>query len=311
MLNRKKNVSSNELIEIIRKSCMKMSDIKSKLDTDDLINQGLFLMATTYFEATLRDVMHQILIINPGKLKKDKFTINKNVLCNSDDHKIINDVIENELFNLFKGNVKEQLLYIIEIVSNIKYANIKNKPQNENIMTVITKCSDISIYRNSLIHNAGISSKDFPEKVDIYKYDINQELLIEKELIIKFINDYLDFFDILAERILKNVDFKQKARIEQLRDLWNQCFDSPILKFDEYWIIDEERDLIVDVKYPKYEGSISSSEKVYLSIWRHQFYDAIPTHEFLLCSVNEDIIYKIYKGLEKVKFYYMHQQAHR
>lgn len=289
-----------------------MNEIKSKLDDGDLVNQGLFLMATTYFEATLRDVMHKILITNPRKLKKEKFTINKEVLCNSSDDIIINDIIENELFNLFKGNVKEQLLYIIEIVSNIKCGNIKNKSQNENIMTVITKCSDISIYRNSLIHNAGVASKDFLERVEIYRcYDIGKKINFKKELIIKFINDYLDFFNILKEKILRNIEFKQKTKIEELRDLWYQCFDSPILIFDKYWVIDEERDLIVDVKYPNYEESISSSEKVYLSIWRHQFYDAIPTEEFLLCSINEDIIYKIYKGLEKAKFYYMYQQAHK
>ena len=47
-----------------------------------------------------------------------------------------------------------------------------------------------------------------------------------------------------------------------------------------------------------------------LSIWRHQYYDTNPTKEFLVCSINEDIICEIYKVLDKVKFYHMYQMAH-
>ncbi len=83
-----------------------------------------------------------------------------------------------------------------------------------------------------------------------------------------------------------------------------------LLLFEDYWAIDEEQDLITDIKYSDYEENLSSSEKVLLSIWRHQYYDAIPTKEFLLCSINEDVIYKIYKILDKVKFYHMYQMAH-
>jgi hypothetical protein len=307
----KQTVSSDELIEIVNTSCNKMNDIKLKLDKDSLINQGLFLMATTYFEATLRDVMYQILVSYPEKLKRDKFTINKEILCKYNDSEILNEIIENELFNLFKGNVKEQLLYIIEIVSNIKSENIKGKPKNEDIMNVITKCSDISIYRNTLIHNAGIPAKDFSEKIEIYLHIVdNKKIDYTNELITKFINDYLDFFVLLEEKILKNIDFKTQTKIEQLRSLWNQCFHSPLLLFEEYWTIDEEQDLITDIKYSDYEENLSSSEIVLLSIWRHQYYDAIPTKEFLLCSINEDVIYKIYKILDKVKFYHMYQMAH-
>lgn len=305
----KQTVSSNVLIEIVNTSCNKMNDIKLKLDTDSLINQGLFLMSTTYFEATLRDVMYLILVSYPEKLKKDKFTISKEALCKYNDSEILNEIIENELFNLFKGNVKEQLLYIIEIVSNIKSENLKGKTKNEDIMNVITKCSDISIYRNTLIHNAGIPTKDFSDKISIYLHT-DKKIDYTNDLITRFINDYLEFFVMLKEKILKNIDFKAQTKIEQLKGLWNQCFHSPLLSFEEYWVIDEERDLITDIKYFKYEENLSSSEKVLLSIWRHQFYDAIPTEEFLLCSVNEDTIYKIYKGLDNVKFYHMHQLAH-
>jgi len=69
--------------------------------------------------------------------------------------------------------------------------------------------------------------------------------------------------------------------------------------------------LIIGIKYPEIENSISSSEKVLLSIWRHQFDDFIKTEEFLLCSINYYKIYKLYKGLDSLKFYHMKQKSDR
>ncbi|CAH0122584.1 hypothetical protein PAE9249_05156 [Paenibacillus sp. CECT 9249] len=299
---------SNDLIDIISKNSDILNEIKLKLQMDNLINQGLFLMSTTYFEATLRDVMNKILISKPEKLKKDNFTISKDNLSSLDDSAILKSIIENELFNLFKGNVKEQLLYIIEIVSNIRVSNIVNKSKHEDLINIINRCSDISYYRNCLIHNAGKTNNGFNKKIHFYK-NHSSNLFFSKDLIENFINDYLKLFDILRDKIIKNTEFKQKTRIEQLRQLWSDCFDSPILVFDDYWEIDEDRDLIIDVKYPDCERGLSSGEKVYLSIWRHQYYDAIKTEEFLICSVDVKIIYKIYKGLSDVKFYYMYQQS--
>lgn len=306
-------VYSTDLIAILDRNIETMIAISSKLNSDDLKNKGLFLMSTTYFEATLRDLMYKILINHPDKLKKDNFTINKQVLCDYGDTRdsyILSYIIENELFNLFKGNVKDQLLYVVEIVSNIKVSSISNKPKHQDTIEIINKCSDVSIYRNCLIHNAGVKSKDFNERIQFYKYpDANVNILFSKELIGKFIGDYLDFFKLLKEKIQKNIDFKQKTRVEQLRQLWAECFNSKLLNFDDYWEIDEERDLVINIKYTKYEDSLSSGERVYLSIWRHQFYDSVKTEEFLIVSVDIDKIYRIYKVLDEVKFYYMHQQA--
>jgi hypothetical protein len=302
-------IYSNDLLEIINRSCSKLNDIKSKLIKDELINQGLFLMSTTYFEATLRDVMNKILISKPDKLKKDNFTISKNDLCSLDNFSILKTVIENELFNLFKGNVKDQLLFMMEIVTNIKVSTLVSKSKHEDIIDIITKCSDISYYRNCLIHNAGLKSKNFDENTKYYTTS-NNHLDLRRENIEVFINDYLTLFEILKDKILRNSEFKQKTKLEQLRQLWKECFNSPILIFDDYWETNEERDLVVNVKYPDCENGISSSEKVYLSIWRHQFYDPIKTEDFLICSVDENILFKIYKGLSEVKFNHMHQQAH-
>lgn len=267
----------DELVFLIDISLRKFDEIKEKLGDDSLVNQGLFLMMTAYFEATLRDIMLVVLVSDIEKLNKDTVTIDKKTLLNSTND-IKKSVIDDELYHLFKGNVKDQLIYAAELLGNICKRNIK-KPKNKNIYEYILKCSDISYYRNALIHNNGYKGKDFDDKVEIYKSD-NQKLNYKIENIKQFINDNIMLLKIFREKIIGNVEFTKYTRVNHLRELWRECFKSPILRFDDYWEIDDEKDLILEIKYPEFESSISSSEKVYLSVWRHQFYDPIPTEEF-------------------------------
>lgn len=109
--------------------------------------------------------------------------------------------------------------------------------------------------------------------------------------------------------IRKNSTFTSFSRLNHLRETWSNCFSSPLMQFDRFWDCDEARDLIIGIKYSDVESSISSSEEVMLSIWRHQYYDAIPTKEFLLCSVNDDTISYIYKELKRTRIYHMWQEA--
>lgn len=123
-----------------------------------------------------------------------------------------------------------------------------------------------------------------------------------------FINEYRDFFRYLVDEIDKTFrNYKNLSVLEKAEILWKNCFSSPVLQFEDYWCVDKKRDLITNIRYPEVEKSISMSEKVLLSIWRHQFDDSIKTEDFLLCSVDYHKIYELYIGLDNLKFYHMHQ----
>lgn len=97
----------------------------------------------------------------------------------------------------------------MEIVTNIKVSTLANKSKHRDIIDIITKCSDISYYRNCLIHNAGFKSRNFDESTQYY-INPHHKLDLSREIIKNFINDYLNFFDILKDKILSNTVFKQK-----------------------------------------------------------------------------------------------------
>ena len=310
---KRKIVYAEDLLNITDSCIKKLQDIEKKLGDDLLINQGLFLMITAFFEDSIRQLMKIVLVAYPEKLTKDSCSISREQLCSIADkgHSII---IDNELYFLFKDGVRSQLEKLLKILFNKEYKNDKKQSTQNSISEYekesIIRLEEISLFRNALIHNVGKESLELNERVRHFKTQSGQIPALDSELIQKFINEYRNFFRYLNSEI--NRTFRSRDNlsvIEKTEILWKDCFSSPIMQFNDYWEIDKERDLITGIKYPSCAGSISSSEKILLSIWRHQFDDTIKTEEFLLCSINSYRIFELYVGLDKLKFYHMKEKS--
>lgn len=312
MISKRGKVYSEDLLNNIKLFEDKLIKIEEKLGNDFVINQGLFLMITAYFEESIREIMKIVLISFPEKLTKDSYTISREQICTVAD-KGHNIIIENELYLFFKDGVRTQLEKLLKILFNKEYKSDK-KSSNKNSIREdekesIIKLSEISLYRNALIHNGGRVSIEINEKVKYFKPKNTKNLNFDSDTIKLFIDEYKKFFTNLNIEI-KNTfsSFESLSVIDKTKILWEETFSSPILQFEDYWEIDNKRDLIIGIKFPVIENNISSSEKVLLSIWRHQFDDTIKTVDFLLCSVDYDKIYELYKGLDELKFYHMKQK---
>lgn len=312
MKSKRKIVNADDLVSITQTFQNKLDKIKKKLGNDTLINQGLFLMITAYFEDSIRELMRIVLVAFPEKLIKNSCTISREQICAVADegHSVI---IDDELYLLFKDGVRTQLERLLKILFNKEYGGAKRSNErntiSENEKNAIIKLEEISLYRNALIHNGGKVSTEMNERVKSFKpTEAGNNLRFDSNLIHSFVKVYYDFFVFLEKKIKETYrSYQHLSRIERVKILWKKSFSSPMLRFEDYWDVDNERDLITDIKFPDFEDCISSSEKVLLSIWRHQFDDSIKTEEFLLCSINYHKIYEIYKGLDDVKFYHMKQ----
>jgi hypothetical protein len=309
MISNRREVYSDDLLDITRKFQEKLEEIEKKLGNDFIINQGLFLMITAYFEDSVRTLMKVVLFNFPEKLTKDSYTISREQICTVADngHDVI---IDNELYYLFKDGVRTQLEKLLKILFNKEYKKNANRNSiSEKEKESIIKLMEISLYRNALIHKGGKVSNEINEKVKYFKPQSGKELRFDSKLIELFIKEYKKFFQYLTQEINSTYSsYIDLSVIAKTEILWKNCFSSPILQFEDYWEIDEERDSITKIKYPKIEKNISNSEKILLSIWRHQFDDSIKTEGFLLCSVDYHKIYQLYKGLDNLKFYYMQQK---
>lgn len=305
MYSIRKKVYADDLIEITEQFIKSIYEIRETLGENNLINEGLFIMANSKFEDSLRQIMRIILCSFPEKLYSKTFQISRNDIVKIADigYKVI---VDNELYALFKNGIQEQIEKLFLTINNLEY-----KYMEQELRICIEKCKEISFYRNALIHNGGKPTNDLSKDTKIFKIQSGiSKITYSKNLINQFLEVYLDLFNRIEEEIKKTYTFySQLSKIDKIKIAWEKCFKSPVLQFEDYWDIDYVNDLIKDVKYPKFEDCISSGEEILLSIWRHQYDDRIPTKEFLLCSISYQEICELYKDLVELKFYYIKQTA--
>ena len=137
---------SEDLLNITNTFQIKIEEIKKTLGSDMLINQGLFLMTTAYFESSIRELMRIVLVSFPEKLAKESCTISKSQICAIADkgHSII---IDNELYSLFKEGVRVQLERLLKILFNKEYRN-KN---SDNKNAIVQEVKDYQNRRNIIL----------------------------------------------------------------------------------------------------------------------------------------------------------------
>ncbi len=295
-----------DILQITEDFKIRLEEIKSKFSSDRLINQGLFLMSSAIFEDSIRGIIRRILISFPEKLNKKEYKISREEVCKI-SRKGFEVIIDSSLFYIFKDGVKNQLKYLFKIICNYKESN------SEDIDHIIQKCEEISQIRNYLVHNGG----KLPLKIIGSMGNGNkayQSINLDKSQLNEYLDDYLFLFDLIETELKKKFSNYKKpvSKIQRLRELWDDCFESPLLNFDEYWDYDTSKDILTNAKFLDCEVSLSSSEKVLLSIWRHQFNDIYNTEEFIVLSLDDNTISKInkmYLMFNKVKLYHMHQRA--
>lgn len=258
-----------------------------------------------------------MLFIFPEKLPKETCTIAREQIgiIATDGHKVI---IENELYLVFMKGVRFQLENLLKILFNKEYKkDDKNKCAIPNeIKQLLQKLEEISLYRNALIHKGGKVNVEIYEKAKIFQFWNNNdnEIIFSPETMKIFATEFENFFIYIDREIKKTYRFYSSiSNIEKLKELWNDCFflKENASKFENYWEIDSVNDLIIGIKCPKY-NCMSRTEELFLSIWRHEYYDTIKTNEFLVCSITDlDQFSKLYKGFRETEFYYMYQKAEK
>ena len=73
----------------------------------------------------------------------------------------------------------------------------------------------------------------------------------------------------LRERMSKQ--YAEYTKIAAVRRLWKYIFSSPVMPFDEFWILDESEDEVAAMKHGQHETTLSSSERMFLAVWRSHF----------------------------------------
>jgi hypothetical protein len=130
---------------------------------------------------------------------------------------------------------------------------------------------EIKATRNLLLHNDLIVNDNYLEqagkqcRASSKGYRIKVDFLYVHDCIEVILN----FENHLRSKILEK--YKEYTKVSANRRLWSFMFHSPVLQYDDYWDVNEEKDSIFAMKQSRYVNNLSNSERLLLGLWRSHF----------------------------------------
>ncbi len=251
-----------EFFEPIDNAKMELNVIKEcmNIKNDNFILKGLFVYSTSLFESSLTDCLKKYLIAFPnfidnGSISSKDILFLSNASSASD---VLEHLIDNYIHDLSFKNYDK----VMDI--SLKIMGINN---NE----ITYKCKDLKerkARRNILVHN-----NLFVDKVYIHQSGCNPESYGEQlSISSKYLTDALNLFlDVLEQIRTKLCElFSEYNRERLIKDVWHYVFQSPLLRYDDYW-----GKGYLDIMGNKDKiSSISSGEKTWLAYWIQHYNSA-------------------------------------
>ncbi|WP_094603392.1 hypothetical protein SPSIL_014280 [Sporomusa silvacetica DSM 10669] len=256
--NRPILLTLKDLLKPISLAKKNINETQKNDQLSEFVIQGVFVLLVSRFEIMITDILLYYLKWMPNKLEFKEAKFSKDELLSEI---LINLQIEKSVNSLSYKNLREVLDFFFHTLS----INVSDKEK------YIDKLIEIKETRNLLLHNNLIVNRNYIEKAGILKRSdrLEDKLKLDKQYLIeaKMILESL-IFDIEKSLIEK---YSNYSKIVALKSLWNYLFTSPIMNFEDYWIIDEASDSIIALKRYKYEDGLSGSERLFLGMWRAHF----------------------------------------
>ncbi|GAB6180365.1 hypothetical protein JCM14036_16840 [Desulfotomaculum defluvii] len=258
-----------ELLKPINNTLSDYNNIRidiENIDKKSLIN-SIFVYVFALFEVSLNHTLEYFLNAQPKNLENKEIKVDRDLLIES---VFPQDIIKNHVENYV---IRLSYLSLVEYIK--EYCKIFGIVPNIN-EDYFNRLIEKKATRNLLLHNNLKINSKYIETAGKCKRgnDIGKNLEINK----KYIFDSIEIISDLLINIKKTLQDKYKKYTKEkvLRDIWNYLFQSPLMSFDMFWIVEngQVKGFNSDIA-SKYMNSLSSSEKTILSIWLMQFNTSI------------------------------------
>lgn len=247
-----------------------ISKIQSSLQNtgnDDFAFKGLFVLGIAQFESMLNDLMINMLRFYPQKL-----TLLKHIPI--DERATGNGVGQEQILN---GEVISQ---IIETnVNRLAYSSLDNflktftkvfsiEDSDLNLSQILDQLIEIKETRNLLLHNNLVTNDFYIKKIRSVKRatEIGQKLTVDKAYTEVSLNVIANFIEAIVVQVRSK--YGHFTILPLLKKLFAFNFSSPIIHFDEFCTLNEDKD-IYDGPFKMSDGR-SSSENFFLEFWQAQ-----------------------------------------
>ncbi|MFY0698602.1 MAG: hypothetical protein JXR11_12160 [Balneola sp.] len=249
----------HELIKPIDQALDRIEEIRQRKinNVDSIILEGLFALGVSSFENSISDTLRILFTHIPDKLDIKSEIISKQYLINGEPLK---HAIENKVNSVGYKNLEDILTYFS------KATGIK-----EDVVTTeeLNSLRELKATRNLLLHNNLIENSFYLETAGPNmrqpqghrrRLEIDQNYLFESLVTLRTI---LSKFK--TELLEKYSDY---TKVNAIKKLFEFIFQTPIMKFENEFEVDEERDVIGVIKRDSSRReSLSHSERFYYDIW--------------------------------------------
>jgi hypothetical protein len=235
----------------------------SKGSCSEIVREGLFVLAVASVETMLADTLRYYLKHFPIKLNKKEFTLNKEQLVSWKSH-LLDSQVDQEIMGFSYESLRSMLKGFKEKLSL----------DNDIPQMMINEMIEIKERRNLLLHNNLIMNATYKQKAGplAEKADSSGKLAIDAAYLDKSLNSTAGFCQWIEAQL--SAKYASYTRIAAIKRLWQFLFKSPVMVFEDYWQLDEERDEVVAYKGSTYEdqGLLSNSEMMFLGVWQSHFH---------------------------------------
>ena len=217
------------LVEPIKNTKAELDLIKNEIDTlnKEFLRKGVFAYTFALFETSLSDCLKRYLNEIPAKLPMQEISMKnrKNDLVKATfAYKLLESLIDDYIRGISYGKTKDFLDKFCELLSIENVSNAFSDSLNEK-----------KERRNLLLHNSLIINNSYIEKTGNSRNDRGYKLNISKEYLIETIKEIRELLSIIESRLFDK--YSKYTKLKVIKDIWNYLFDSPILKFEDHWII--------------------------------------------------------------------------
>jgi len=237
-----------------RKSIMEMKEKIEQEEVEEVLLEAFVVFSISRFESMLYTIITYFLKKVPDKIDSKDIKLLKEEILSDEPLDLF---IERKVNNIMYERIDEILSYF-SLVLSIKLDIDK---------ATLDEFYEFKESRNLLIHNASKVNMRYLDKCPNFKRasEVGSKITFEQSYVHKSILNILDIIANVEQKL--KVKYSHYTEVRAYRALWNYIFSSPILKFDDYWDVDNIKDKLI-MKTTEYEKAISSSEKMYLGIWR-------------------------------------------
>ncbi len=253
----------SEVNKLIDDSIKIMDKNIKNIDEESMKAEYVYIYSI--FESTLTATLRYFLLAFPEKIDKN-VTISKEQLLSSP---LTSDVTLNVINSYIRGYSSDSL---------INYILFYKKTLAISIEIDDKKIRQISNIRNKIVHDDFSADRNLQYiastgNIDLKIIDLKEGVKYLKELLSLILNE--------IENKYKEYTFEKLCRT-----IWTDTFDTPLLRFDDVWSIDEGIIHIKDLKAEKKKFKmLSRGEKTLLSIFLHQYSNTLNDQLFKFCDI--------------------------